>query len=396
MLYRWIYSHDLFVIFSQDMRISKLNSAVFTDSEYEVNSNKSAPEKKNFAGIHNCNNVKLRLIANSQNDTRTIFENYYENYIRSRMKTNPSTSMKAYNKCQCNVPDTSRKVSKRLGSECIETSCRDEIIVEDLLETNGSRSFGGGKTETSAGRARSDGGTRNTDTLAERIREKRDNNPHQRELGEVKDKNQQDRRLAQRDVQEETNRSQIAAEKKRGGRDTEDAMTEEEEEEEEKEKSGDERRNPGKNSYQQRSREECETRLPDNSAEKIDRLDRVKEKSVTMEISRKPAKRLEQDEHGRRDRHENEENSIAPAPSDRKKEKEDKDEKSDTPFLSKNKGPGSKRTSDSVGDAEKGRSALNEEGKFPASNRKRKGASTDRENETNSEARKPTTSKCKI
>jgi len=125
-------------------------------------------------------------------------------------------------------------------------------------------------------------------------------------------------------------------------------------------------------------------------------LDRVKEKSVTMEISRKPAKRLEQDEHGRCDRHENEENLIAPAPADRKKEKEDKGEKSDTPLLSKNKGPGSKRTSDSVGDAEKGRSALNEEGKLLASNRERKGASTDRENETNSEARKPTTSKCKI
>jgi len=249
-MYRRIYSHDcdLFVI-SQDTRISKLNSAGFTDAEYEVNSSKSAPQKKNFAGIHNCNNVKLRLTANSQNDTRTIFENYYENYIGSRMK-------KAYNKCQCNVPDTSRKVSKRLGSEGIETNRRDEIIV-DLSETNGSRSFGGGKTEASAGEARSDGGTRNTDTLAERIREKRDNNPHQRELGEVKDKNQQDRRSVQRDVQEEMNRSQIAAEKKRGGRDTEDAMTEEKEEEEKKkEKSDDERRNPGKNSYQQRCREE--------------------------------------------------------------------------------------------------------------------------------------------
>lgn len=95
-------------------------------------------------------------------------------------------------------------------------------------------------------------------------------------------------------------------------------MTEEEEEEEEKkEKSVGERRNPGENPYQQRRGEERETRLPDSSAEKIDRLGRVEEKSVTMEISRKPAKRLERDEHGRRDRRENEGNSVARG--DRKK-----------------------------------------------------------------------------
>ena len=69
------------------------------------------------------------------------------------------------------------------------------------------RSLWRGKTETSAGGARSDDGTRNTDKVAERIREKRDNNPHQPEVGEVEDKNQQDRYSAQRDVQEETNRS---------------------------------------------------------------------------------------------------------------------------------------------------------------------------------------------
>lgn len=151
-------------------------------------------------------------------------------------------------------------------------------------------------------------------------------------------------------------------------------MTEEEEEEEKKEKSVGERRNPGKNPYQQRRGEERETRLPDNSAEKIDRLGRVEEKSVTMEISRKPPKRLERDEHGRRDRREKEGYPVARG--DRKKER-DKDAEVGTPLLSKNKRPGSERTLDSAGDAEKGRSILNEEGKLPASDRKRKGASTD-------------------
>lgn len=307
------------------------------------------------------------------------------------MKTNPSTSMKAYDKRQRDVPDASGQAdSKRNGRPIgsgIETNRRDGIIDEDLSEANGSRSLWLGKTKTSAGGARSDDGTRNTDTVAERIREKRDNNPHQRELGEVEDRSRQDRRSAQRDVQEEANRSQIAAEKRRGGRDMEDAMAVRKEEE--NEKSGGERRNPGKNPYQQRHGEERETLLPDNSAEKIDRLDRVEEKSVTTEISRKPAKKLERDEHGRRDRRENEENPVA---RDRKKETGDKDEEADTVLLSKTKGPGSKRTTDSPGDAEKGRPALNEEGKLPASNRKRKGASTNGEDDPG-KARKQTASK---
>lgn len=309
------------------------------------------------------------------------------------MKTNPSTSTKAYDKRQRDVLNAPREVDpKRIGypiGSGIETSRRDGIIDEDLSEANGNRSLRRGKTKTSAGGARSDDGTRNTDTLAERIREKRDNNPHQRELGEVEDKNRQDRRSAQRDVQEEANRSQIAAEKRRGSRDTEDTMAVKKKEEV-NEKSGGERRNPSKNPYQQRRGEERETRLPDNSAEKIDRLDRVEEKSVTTEISRKPAKKLEQDEHGRRDRHENEENPVFRR--DRKKEAKDKDEEADTVLLSKTKEPGSKRTADSPGDAEKGHSALNEERKLPASNRKRKGASTDGENDPG-EARKRTASK---
>ena len=60
-------------------------------------------------------------------------------------------------------------------------------------------------------------------------------------------------------------------------------------------------RNPGKNPYQHRRGEEREMRSPDNSAEKINRLDRVEEKNVTVEISSKLAKRLERDEHDRFD-----------------------------------------------------------------------------------------------
>lgn len=68
--------------------------------------------------------------------------------------------------------------------------------------------FGAEKRKASAGGARSGGGAKNTDTLAERIREERDNNPYRRKL---EDKDRQDRRSAQRDVQEEANGSRIAA-----------------------------------------------------------------------------------------------------------------------------------------------------------------------------------------
>ncbi|KYM97300.1 hypothetical protein ALC62_12033 [Cyphomyrmex costatus] len=198
-------------------------------------------------------------------------------------------------------------------------SVKSALQKKNFTSIGSSRSLRRGKTERwSAGGARSDGGTRNTDKVVERIREKRDNNPHQHEVGEVEDKNQQDRRSAQRDVQEETNRSSI-------GRKV--------------------HRNPGKNPYQQRRGEERETRLPDNGAGKIDRLDRVEEKSVTIKISRKPAKRLEPDEHDRFDRHGNEENLVAHG--DRKEEEGDKDETA------------------LAGDAEEGHSALNEEGKLP-------------------------------
>lgn len=375
-------------IFPQN--ISKLNSAVFTDAEYEVNySNQSAPQKKTFAGIHNCDNTELRLITN-QNDVCTTFDNCCKNHIDSQMKINLNTSTKAFDKHRRNNPDDLKEVDVKIigrpNGSGVETNRLDGFIDKDLSETNGIRLLRRGKTETSAGGARSDDGTRNTDTVAERIREKRDNNPHQRELGEVEDKNQQDRRSAQRDVQEETNRSQIATEKRRGGSDTKNTIVTKEEEER-KDKNG-ERGNPGKNPYQQRRGEERETQLSDNSAEKIDRLDRVEEKNVTMEISRKLAKRHEyelEDEHGR---HENREKPVTHR--DRKKGERDKDGQADTARLSKNKGSRSKRTTDSTGDAEKGHS-INEERKLPASNGKRKDMSTNEENHP-TETRKRTAS----
>lgn len=281
-----------------------------------------------------------------------------------------------------NVPDVSKEVdTKRIGSG-IGTNRDDGFIDGDLSEANCIRSPRREKTETSAGGARSDDGTRNTDTVAERIHEERDNNPHQRELGEVEDKNRQDRRSAQRDVQEETNRSQIATEKRRDGSDTK-STTAAGKEEETMDKSG-ERGNPGKNPYQQYREEERGTQLSDNSAKKIKRSNRVEEKNVTTDISRKLAKRLEhEDERGR---HENEKNLVAHR--DRKKEERDKDEQADT-VLSKNKGSGSMRTTDSFCDSEC--SIVNEDGKLPANNRKRKDVSINGGSDS-AEARKRTAS----
>ncbi|XP_025074464.1 uncharacterized protein LOC105428942 [Pogonomyrmex barbatus] len=292
---------------------SELDSSIFTGTKYEVNySNKNDSQKENSVKMHNHDNTELRLVTTAnQDDIYIIFENY-QNYSGSQIKS--------------------------------LTLAR--------------------KTKTSAGEARRDDGTRNTDTMAERIRERRDNNPHQRELGEVAGKSRQDRRSAQRDAQEEANRSQIAVEKRRGDRDRENVMAAEEEEEKEKKESG-ERRNPGKNPYQQRYGEERETRLQgDNSGKKTGRLDRIEEKNVTVE--RKPAKRFER-ESGRRDRRENEESSVAHR--DRRK-----GEEADT-VLSKNKRLGSEKTLDSLGDAEKGRSTVNEEGKLPANSGKREDSS---------------------
>ena len=79
---------------------------------------------------------------------------------------------------------------ERLAKSVSETGHRDGIAGEDPSETNGDRSFRRGKTEASAGGARSGSGTKNADTLAERIREERDNNPYRHKLGEIEDKDQ--------------------------------------------------------------------------------------------------------------------------------------------------------------------------------------------------------------
>ncbi|EFN69741.1 hypothetical protein EAG_12987 [Camponotus floridanus] len=235
----------------------------------------------------------------------------------------------------------------------------------DQSKANGNHSLRREKTRVSAGGTRSEDRTRNTGMETERIREKRDNNPYQHRLGEVEDKDRQDRRSAQRDVQEEANRSWIAVGKTRKDGDTENGNTVEE-------SSG----NPGKNPYQQRRWEERETRLLDNRTKKIDRLDRVEEKSTSIETS-KPTKRSEVKQDGNdRNRHENEEKPTTRR--DRKEEGKDKDKREGTMLLNKNKEPGTKKATVSLDDAEEGRFVVNEEGKLPANDEQRKAASAEK------------------
>lgn len=280
--------------------------------------------------------------------------------------------METRDKQRHNTPDALRKVGGRSVQSGIATHHHDGIANGDLSEANGTyRSPQRGKTVTSAGGARSDGGARNTGILAERIREERDNNPYRRERGEVEDKDRQDRhRSTRRDVEEEANRSWIVAGKRsRGGDAMEDAMAEE--------KAG-ERGNPARVPYQYPRGRERETRSTDKNAG-IGRSDRVEEKSAPIELS-KPAKRLEleRDGNGRRDRHENEEQQPSTR-RDRKKARTDKNEEEGTSSLSENKQTraGSRRTMNSLDDAEKGRFVVNEEEKLPASDERRRDASND-------------------
>lgn len=75
----------------------------------------------------------------------------------------------------------------------------------------------------SASEARSGAGRRTADAVAERIREKRDNNLYRRELDGLGDKGRQDRRSAQRDVEEEADGSRsVAGKRSRDAEDTED------------------------------------------------------------------------------------------------------------------------------------------------------------------------------
>lgn len=178
----------------------------------------------------------------------------------------------------------------------------------------------------SAGEARSGAGTRSAGAPAERISEKRDNNLYRRELVGVEDKDQQDRRLAQRDVEEEEADGSLAEKRRRDEVAVEDARAEE---------------NAGKRDrvgrrgdpYRQRLAEERETRLSDNGrVRRRGRLDRGEEESVAEISARKPAKRREmpQDGNGRRDRHEKKEENLPGARRDRRKVKEDQDKVKET------------------------------------------------------------------
>ncbi|XP_032662891.1 uncharacterized protein LOC116840380 [Odontomachus brunneus] len=203
----------------------------------------------------------------------------------------------------------------------VETDHRGEIAHGDLPEANDDRSLRRGKTVASAGEARSGAGRRTADAVAERIREKRDNNLYRRELDGLGDKGQQDRRSAQRDVEEEADGSRsVAGKRSRDVEDTADAGVKE------NGTKWDRRGDP----YRQRRAEERGTRLLDNGVRRIGRFDRVVKKNVAKISTREPAKRREmpRDGNGRRDRHE--EADLPTARGDRKEVEEDKDRLEET------------------------------------------------------------------
>lgn len=328
-------------------------------------SSENTLQKNDFTRIDNINNAKLQLVSPSENGITTL-EDHYKNHIGSQPKTYSNTWTKLHDKRQYNVLNTLEEVDWRKAKHLIQSAIEIDHhtgIVNDQSEPNGNHSLRREKTRVSAGGTRSEDRTRNTET--ERIREKRDNNPYQHRLGEVEDKDRQDRRSAQRDVQEEANRSWIAAGKTRKDGDTENGNTVEE-------SSG----NPGKNPYQHRRWEERETRLLDNGTKKIGRLDRVEEKSTSIETS-KPTKRSEvKQDRNDRNRDENEEKPTIRR--DRKKEGKDMDKKGEMMLLNKNKEPESKKATVSLDDAKEERFAVNEEGKLPANDEQRKAAPTEK------------------
>lgn len=324
-------------------------------------SSENTLQKNDLTRIDNINNARLQLVSTSENGLTTL-ENHYKSHIGSQSKTYSNTWTKLHNKRQ-NVLNTSEEDDSR------ETKCLIQSTMEightgtanDQSEANANHSLRRERTRVSAGGTRSENRTKNTDAETQRIREKRDNNPYQHRLGEVEDKDRQDRRSAQRDVQEEANRSWIAVGKTRKDRGTENGNTVEESS-----------RNPGKNPYQQ----ERETRLLDNRTKKIGRLDRVEEKSASIETS-KSTKRSEVKQDGNdRNQHENEEKPTTRR--DKKEEEENKDKKEETMFLNKNKEPESEKTMVSLDDMEKGRFAVNEAEKLPANDEQRKVASTEK------------------
>lgn len=342
-----------------------MKSANPTKVKYKMNySSENILQKSDFTRINNVNNAKLQLVSTNG---LTTLEDHYKSHIGFQSKTYSNTWTKLCNKRQ-NVLNTSGEDDSRKAKRLIQSAMEIDHhtgTANDQSEANGNHSLRHEKTRVSAGGTRSEDRTRNTGMETERIREKRDNNPYQHRLGEVEDKDRQDRRSAQRDVQEEANRSWIAVGKTRKDGDTENGNTVEE-------SSG----NPGKNPYQHRRWEERETRLLDNRTKKIDRLDRVEEKSASIETS-KPTKRSEVKQDGNdRNRRENEEKPTTHR--DRKEEGKDKDKREGTMLLNKNKEPGTKKATVSLDDAEEGRFTVNEEGKLPANDEQRKAASAEK------------------
>ncbi|KAL6434296.1 hypothetical protein ACFW04_006020 [Cataglyphis niger] len=301
---------------------------------------------------------------------------------RREKTTYPSTTTKLHDKHQDNVLNALGEVDPKKSKRLIQSTIGKGLgtgTANDQSEANGNPSSRREKTRVSTSGARSEDYTKNIDTETARIREKRDNNPNQHRLGEVEDKDRQDRRLTQRDMQEEANRPRIAAGKTRKDGGTKNGNTVEE-------SNG----NPDKNPYHRR--EERETRLLDNKTKKIGRLDRVEEKSISIETSR-PTKRSEVKPDGNeRDRDENEENPTTRR--DRKTEAKDKDEKEGTILLNKNKEPGNKKVTVSLDDAKEGRFAVNEEGKLSTNNKQRKAVSTEKRYDLEEARKWKVNSKC--
>ncbi|EZA61275.1 hypothetical protein X777_11981 [Ooceraea biroi] len=358
-----LYALQVICIFSQDSSICE----TINPSKYKTNhSSKNTLQKKEFKKIHNTDNAELLFSGKDNTSTLEDDSKNHDGFHNAQMKTIPRIVIEMRNKQQHNTSDSPRKIGRPVEAG-VATDHHDGIASGDLSEANGNRSLDRGKTVTSASEARSGGGARNTGIVAERIRgEERDNNPYHRERGEVEDKDRQDRhRSARRDVEEEANRSWIAAGKRGRGEDAEDAMAEE---------NAGERGNPGRGPYQY----PCGTRSLDNSA-RIGRGADRDEKSSPIELSGKPAKRpeMERDGNGQRDRHKNEEQPVTCRDSGRAEE--DENEGKGTTSLSENKQTraGNKRTMNSLDDAEKSRFVANEEEKLPANDEKRRAASND-------------------
>ncbi|XP_070172060.1 uncharacterized protein [Polyergus mexicanus] len=341
---------------------SKLKSADSTKVEYKMDySHENTLQKNDFTRIDNINNAGLQLIIPTIENGIATLENHYKIHIGSQSKIYPNTSTKLHDKRQDIVLNTSGEVDPRKADHLIQSAIEmghGTGIANDRSEANGNPSPQREKTRVLAGEARSEDHTKNTDIETGRIRGRRENNPYQRRLGEVEDKDRQDRRFTQRDMQEEANRSWIAAGETRKDGDTKNGNTIEE-------SSG----NPDKNPYHRR--EERETRLLDNGMKKIGRLDRVEEKSISIETSR-ATKRPEVKQDGNdRNRHENEENPTTHR--DRKAEGKER-----TMLLNKNKEPGSKKATVSLDDAKESPFAVSEEGKLLTNDEQRKAASTEK------------------